>query len=41
MDQNNPWAGANAQQPQQGAPIQPNVMGGDVSGAFAGWDDPQ
>ena len=41
VDPNNPWAGAGQQPQQTGAPIQPNVMGGDVASAFQGWDDPQ
>ena len=39
VDASNPWAGAQqAQQPAQGAPVQPNVMPG-AENAFAGWDD--
>jgi len=41
VDPNNPWAGAGQQPQQTGAPIQPNVMGGDVASAFRDWDDPQ
>lgn len=43
LDPANPWGQAPGAQPQQapqtGAPIQPNVAGGDALSAFQGWDD--